>query len=68
MSIMKEVGANIRHWRKLKRLTLQEMAALTGFSAPTLCNIERGLQDQKTSQLVKIAAVLNISPKDLFPR
>lgn len=63
----KTIGDRIRKIRKDARLTLQQVGVLVDISAPTLSNVERGLQDPKVSQLVKIGKVLNVNPREFFP-
>ena len=66
MTTIERIGKNIRDKRKAKKITLQQVAGLTGLSIATLSNIESGKQDQKVSHLVKIGKILGEEPGSFF--
>ena len=49
-----------------KKLTLTQLAELTGITKSTLSNIENNKVDPKISQLDKIARVLGVPIKELY--
>lgn len=64
----KEIGSNIRYYRKKKRLT-QEQLAEAVYRDPTLISKhERGKQVPGIDVLIHYAAVLGCSLQDLLPR
>ena len=61
---MEYIGKGIREG---KRLTQDELAKKSGVSRSIICGLETGRTKTTTTKtLFKIAAVLNVSIKDLF--
>jgi len=54
------VGADLRRLRRLKGITIKELAAQTGRSVGYLSQVERGLSDISLSDLQRITAVLGV--------
>jgi transcriptional regulator with XRE-family HTH domain len=60
------VGANIRAERTRRRLTIDELARLTGISARKLGELERDVRSPQVDDLFAIAAQLGVTPSDLL--
>ncbi|MCM2532424.1 XRE family transcriptional regulator [Neobacillus pocheonensis] len=55
-----QIGQRLRYYRQQRKLTLDELADLTGVSKPMLGQIERGSSNPTVSILWKIAAGLQV--------
>lgn len=55
-----EIGAVIRARRSKERITLEEMAALTGIGINTLSRLERGVGNTQLSVLLKVLETLGL--------
>jgi transcriptional regulator with XRE-family HTH domain len=55
-----EIGAVIRARRAKERITLEEMAALTGIGINTLSRLERGVGNTQLSVLLKVLETLGL--------
>lgn len=62
-----EIGPLITAARQRANLTQLEVASQIGVSRPQLANIETGRSDLPVSRLLRIAAALKISARDLLP-
>lgn len=64
----KQIGAKIVYYRKLRRMTQEELAYKAEISASYLSRIERGAYSKgvPVSTLMKIAEALNIKIEKLF--
>ena len=60
------LGQNIRNIRKDKRLSLTQLAQLTGVSTSALSTIETASRDPRASTLFRIAKALRVPIADLF--
>lgn len=69
-SALKKVGNNIRRYRELKGMTLEELAIKCGYNPnsakSSMSKIERGENDLPTQKLKLIADVLEIEPSCLL--
>lgn len=63
---MREIYHNIRHYRRLKKLTQSELAKHADIPQPALSAIENGNRDITVSTLYKLAKALDISPERFF--
>ena len=63
---MKQLGTKLRELRKLKRLSLKQLAEKAGCASSYLSMIENGKIDPGISRLKKIADSLEITLVDLF--
>lgn len=52
------VGENVRAWRKLLRLTAEELAERAGVSAPTLRRIETGNPGVSFESLARVLLII----------
>ncbi len=64
--LLSAVGQRIRAIRGAQGLNLNELARLTGISAPALSLIETGKRDPRLKTLAKIAAALRVSVAHLL--
>jgi XRE family transcriptional regulator, fatty acid utilization regulator len=60
------VGRRIRHLRKERRLTLEQLAAACGLSPSALSLVENGKREARLSVLNAVAAAFNVSLGDLL--
>lgn len=58
--LLADVGRRIRAIRAEQSLNLDQLARLTGISAPALSLIETGKRDARLTTLAKIAAALRV--------
>lgn len=63
---MINVGANIRAIRKLRGLTLEQLAITIGSDGGNLSRIETGKQRVTDDMLMTIATALSVPPSELF--
>lgn len=67
---LKNVGSNIRHYRELRGMSLEELASKCGYESDngrsSMSKIERGKNDIPASKLKKIADILCVSPSALL--
>jgi transcriptional regulator with XRE-family HTH domain len=54
------VGQDIRRLRRLKRMTIKELAAATGRSVGFLSQVERGLSEISVADLQRVTRVLDV--------
>lgn len=66
MDIKKELGSNIKKFRKKKKLTQEQFAELINVAPRTLYGIENGKNFVTSETLEKIINVLEITSADLF--
>ncbi|MFD8542135.1 helix-turn-helix domain-containing protein [[Kitasatospora] papulosa] len=64
--VLLSVGQRMRHYRKLRGMTLQDLAAATGLSVSMLSTLERGQTGVSVSTIHAIAQALDISITALF--
>jgi len=64
--LTKLIGKNIRHIRKQKKLTQEELAEQSGLQYTFLAGIERGERNITIQTLEKIIAGLQVPPGVLF--
>ena len=62
----KHVGGRIKAFRTAGRISLRQLADLTGTTASFISQLERGLSGASTSTLMRIAAALGLGINDLF--
>ncbi len=59
-TLLADIGGRIRAIRAEQSLNLDQLARLTGISAPALSLIETGKRDPRLTTLAKIAAALRV--------
>lgn len=60
------LGNELRHLRKLRRLTLLEVSEQTGLSVSFLSDIERGRTNPSLESLEKLAGCYGVSFNEIF--
>ncbi len=65
-NLLADVGRRLRALRAEQDLTLEQLARLTGISAPALSLIETGKRDARLTTLAKIAAALRVPIRTLL--
>ena len=61
-----KVGQNIRKFRKLKNLTISELAFLMSVDPKQVSKMELGITDSNITMLTLVSHHLNIQPSRLF--
>ena len=61
-----QFGRRLRHLRRQKDLTQEQLAEAAGISVDMLSNIERGVNAPSFETLVKLAEVLGVEVETLF--
>ena len=64
--LLADVGYRIRETRAGQGLSLEQLARLTGISAPALSLIETGKRDPRLTTLKRIADALRVAPATLI--
>ncbi len=59
-------GHRLRHYRRRRGLTLDELGALIGRPAPYLSMVENGKKEPRISQISALAAALDVTLEDLL--
>ncbi len=66
MNLKKLFGQNVQKYRKLKKLTQENLAEIVGVDTTSISSIETGKYFISAENLSKIAQALNINVSDLF--
>ena len=66
MELKKELGRNIKKFRKLQNLTQENLAEAVGLEVISISSIETGRYFPSPDNLVKISQALNVSISQLF--
>lgn len=61
-----DIGKNIKHFRKINKLTMVELSNLTGLSQSYISEVERNIKTPSLDALFKIAEALNTSVASLI--
>ncbi|PIC99617.1 helix-turn-helix domain-containing protein [Sporosarcina sp. P29] len=64
--VVKSIGSILKSLRKERKLTLKELAGLTGVSISFLSQVERGKSSVTLESLKKVADALNVNPTVFF--
>ncbi|MGZ8756156.1 MAG: helix-turn-helix domain-containing protein, partial [Acidimicrobiia bacterium] len=59
-------GHRLRHYRRRRGLTLDELGTLIGRPAPYLSMVENGKKEPRISQISALAAALDVTLEDLL--
>ena len=59
-------GAKLRRLRREKALSQQDLLRITGVAQATLSDLEGGKRQARASTLRKLAAALDVEPKELM--
>lgn len=66
MDVVQLLGANVRHHRKLKRLSQEELAARAGMERSYVSDLERGVRNPSVRALGRLAEALSVAPHELL--
>jgi transcriptional regulator with XRE-family HTH domain len=64
--VILSIGENIRRIRRIKDLTMKELATMVGVSEQGMGNYERGDREPNINMINKIAAALDVSVSELI--
>jgi len=59
-------GHRLRHYRRRRGLTLDQLGALIGRPAPYLSMVENGKKEPRLTQITALAEALDVTPEDLL--
>ena len=60
------IGEKIKELRRIKNMSLRELAAKTGLSKTTLSDLEKGTKNPSLETLEKVAAAFELSPAEFL--
>lgn len=66
MDVVELLGANVRHYRKLKGMTQEQLALDTGMERSYVSDLERGTRNPSVRALGRLAEALAIAPHQLL--
>lgn len=66
--LRKAIGSNIQYYRKIRKLTLQKLATISGIPDYIIDNYELGKSEIRLHALIKIAIAMDIDIGKLFER
>lgn len=66
-AIRKQIGDKIKHLRKLRGFTQEQLGEKSEMSYKFIGEVERGTVNPSLDSLIGIATALNVSLKDLLP-
>ena len=62
MDVVQLLGVNVRHYRKLKGMTQEQLAAAAAMERSYVSDLERGTRNPSVAALGRIAKALGIQP------
>lgn len=66
MDVVRLLGVNVRHHRKLKGMTQEELAAAAEMERSYVSDLERGTRNPSVAALGRIAEALELEPHVLL--
>ncbi len=66
MNLKEQLGKNIQKYRKLNKITQEQLAEQIDVEINSISALERGINFPATSTLEKLAKTLNVTLADLF--
>lgn len=66
MDVVRLLGVNVRHQRKLKGMTQEQLAVAAGMERSYVSDLERGTRNPSVAALGRIADALGIAPHELL--
>lgn len=66
MDVVRLLGVNVRHQRKLKGMTQEQLAAAADMERSYVSDLERGTRNPSVAALGRIADALGIEPHILL--
>jgi transcriptional regulator with XRE-family HTH domain len=62
MDVVQLLGTNVRHYRKLKGMTQEQLAVSAGMERSYVSDLERGTRNPSVAALGRIADALGVEP------
>lgn len=66
MDVVQFLGENVRHYRKLRGMTQEQLALETDMERSYVSDLERGTRNPSVRALVRLAVALGIEPHRLL--
>ena len=66
MDVVQLLGENVRHYRKLKGMTQEQLAIAAGMERSYVSDLERGTRNPSVLALGRLAEALGIEPPMLL--
>ena len=66
MDVVQLLGVNVRHHRKLKGMSQEELALEAGMERSYVSDLERGTRNPSVRALGRLALALGIQPQQLL--
>ncbi|MEH6789738.1 helix-turn-helix domain-containing protein [Parasphingorhabdus sp.] len=66
MDVVKLLGMNVRHHRKQKGITQEELAVAAGMERSYVSDLERGTRNPSVAALGRLAVALEVEPAALL--
>lgn len=66
MDVVQLLGENVRHYRKLKGMTQEQLAVSAGMERSYVSDLERGTRNPSVLALGRLAKALSIDPHMLL--
>ena len=66
MDVVQLLGANVRHYRKLKGMTQEQLAVEAGMERSYVSDLERGTRNPSVMALGRLADALGVRPDALL--
>ena len=66
MDVVQLLGVNVRHHRKLKGMSQEQLALEAGMERSYVSDLERGTRNPSVLALGRLAKALNIQPQQLL--
>lgn len=66
MDVVQLLGENVRHYRKLKGMTQEQLAAEAGMERSYVSDLERGTRNPSVLALGRLADALQVAPSKLL--
>ena len=66
MDVVQLLGVNVRHYRKLKGMTQEQLAVEAGMERSYVSDLERGTRNPSVVALSRLADALEVKPSTLL--
>lgn len=66
MDVVQLLGENVRHYRKLKGMTQEQLAVSAGMERSYVSDLERGTRNPSVLALGRLAKALSVDPHMLL--
>lgn len=66
MDVVKLLGENVRHYRKLRGMTQEQLALDAGMERSYVSDLERGTRNPTVRALARLAEALKVEPAILL--